>query len=123
MERGIDGLFRKVGVERGTNTENRVMAVFERRIKERDCPEWLIGCKQANEKEDRRGIDFWFETKDVGDIRIQVKSSMKGVEEAKKHHPKIPVVRIPPGSSEVSLFRECLGVVEQERIKYLRERR
>ena len=47
-----------------------------------------------------RGIDFWFETKDVGNIRIQVKSSMKGVEEAKKHHPKIPVVRIAPVSSE-----------------------
>ena len=70
-----------------------------------------------------REIDFWFKTKDVGDIRIQVKSSMKGVEEAKKHHPKIPVVRIPPSSSEDSLFRECLGVVEQERIKYVRERR
>jgi hypothetical protein len=123
MERGIYGLFGKVGAERGTITENKVMAVFERRIKERDCPEWLIGCKQANEKEDRRGIDFWFKTKDVGNIRIQVKSSMKGVEEAKKHHPKIPVVRLPPGSSENSLFRECLGVVEQERIKYLLERR
>jgi len=123
MERRIDGLFRKVGVERGINTENRVMAVFEKRIKERDCPEWLIGCKQADKKEDRRGIDFWFKTKDVGDIRIQVKSSMKGVEESKKHHPKIPVVRIPPVSSEDSLFRECLGIVEQERIKYLQERR
>lgn len=122
MERRIDGLFGKVGAERGTTAENRVITVFERRIKERDCPEWLIGCKQAKEEENRRGIDFWFETKDVGKIRIQVKSSMKGVEKAKKHHPRVPVVRIPPGLPDDYLFRECLGIVEQERIKYLQER-
>lgn len=39
MEIEVDRLFGKVGAERGTTTENRVMAVFERRIKERDCPE------------------------------------------------------------------------------------
>ncbi len=118
----VNRLFGKVGAERGTTAENRVITVFERRIKERDCPEWLIGCKQDTDEANRRAIDFWFETKDVGRIRIQVKSSMKGVEKAKKHHPRVPVVRIPPGSSNDYLFRECLGIVERERIKYLQER-
>ncbi len=37
MERRIDGLFGKVGAERGANTENKIIAVFERRIKEREA--------------------------------------------------------------------------------------
>ena len=49
-------------------------------------PDWLLEVRRADKRDDRRGIDAFATTRDMGDIHIQIKNSMGGaVEYVKKH--------------------------------------
>ena len=49
-------------------------------------PRWLIGIRRATQEEDKNGIDFFAETRDAGEIPIQIKSSSAGAKTYKEKH-------------------------------------
>ena len=60
-------------VSKGFRHELRLYRAFIEHVNE--WPSWLRGIRHGTEDEDRRGIDFVFETADAGDLLLQVKSS------------------------------------------------
>lgn len=119
---GVSYLFGHIGRERGLKVERRVFQVVSESIGSPDCPQWLRGCRRANRRDDWRGIDFWFDTDDVGAIGVQIKTSKWGVEMAKRKHPRVPVVCVLPGSSAQEILGTCLLVVARQRDFYLQAR-
>lgn len=59
--------------QRGIESEWRFFRAL-REYRKDWCP-WLTKVRWATEQEDSRGIDFVAQTRDVGDIYVQVKSS------------------------------------------------
>lgn len=120
---GIERTLREAGRQRGSLTERKVLSVFQERIIQKRCPPWLTGCEKADWEDDRKGCDFLFVTVDVGKLKLQVKSSQRGLEEARRKHPKIPAVCLAPEASADVIFQECINAVSRQRDIYLQERK
>lgn len=120
---GIEGALKEAGRQRGYFTEEKVLQAFQTVIDQRMSPGWLVDIEKTDPKDDRRGYDFWAVTADVGKIGFQVKSSKKGLEEAKRKHPKIPVVCLAPEASLEDIYGKCLQTISKQRDTYLKERR
>lgn len=118
---GLRVAYNRIAWEKGKRAEEKVSQILEE-ISSLDSPAWLRGCRKAGQKDESRGIDFWFDTEDVGAIAIQVKSSKTGVQRALEKHPNVPVVCIPPGLSLAEVRERCFLVVSRQRNLYLKKR-
>lgn len=115
--------FEKIAVKKGESSESRIEDVLENLIKSPDCPCWLKDFRRANWQEDRkRGIDFVISTKDVGNLFLQIKSSVAGQEKSQKNHPQIPVLIIYPNKTSEEIQIELIQTLEVKRKIYLEKR-
>lgn len=118
--------FGRVGNERGRSAEQRVAEVIWRWVKDEDdkCPSWLIGYKPASVEENKRGVDGWVVTLDVGDIAIQIKSSQTGARKAegRRRSTRPVVVVVKSHWNDSFLFQRIIGPVAKRRESYLQER-
>jgi len=121
--RPIWSLFGHLGNERGQLTEKRVRVVFCNQIGQPACPPWLLGYEKASARDDReRKIDAWVDT-DVGRIPLQIKSSEKGAQKARKElKPEIVIVVVRYYEEPEEIFRQVLAAVAEKRNQYLVER-
>ncbi len=72
-------LINQTTTEVSRNNEKRLVRAFNEEYPYEDRPNWLRSVRLATQDEDVRKIDVVFETSDVGDIHLQVKSSHTGV--------------------------------------------
>lgn len=102
------GIFRRIGKERGRNSEDRFFEVFSCGRIPPNFPPWFSGVQRpTNEQDRRRRIDVIAFTKDVGKIYLQLKSSKSGVkkfEEQQRRNPKpewvFPLIIRPTDSND-----------------------
>lgn len=124
MERkkNLSTLMNEIASSRGTIAETKVVHALCR--EENSCffPEWFWGYNTSEENEDRfKGIDGWILT-DVGKIPVQIKSSIRGEQKAKRNHPEIPVVVIRQHYSDEEVINRCFAAVAPLRNSYKRQR-
>lgn len=112
-------------LKKGMRHEMRVYRAFLERRSE--WPHWLLNVRHGTEEEDRRqGIDFVFETKDAGDLYLQVKSSAFQAIEFLEHEAerkerrwiKVLVVHIDERKSEV--YEDAIGRLTWLRLDRIR---
>ncbi len=114
----IHYLFGQIGQRRGLEAERRFGRALQESLKSGNLPDWFRGCQISTNHENRRGIDFWILT-DIGKIPIQIKSSMRGMEKARRRHPRIPAIIVPVYEQNESIASKCLQTIKPEREKYL----
>ncbi len=74
----------RINNQLGDRTEKTVLEAFEARQKEGKLPRWLTGFERL--PPGTKGKDFTFQT-DVGEMYLDIKSSMTGVRKTEAHHP------------------------------------
>lgn len=85
--------------------------------------EWFIGARLSSQEEDAKGIDIVIDTKDIGKIFFQVKSSEAGVEQfcKKRRCSRIAVIMLNPRNAmPLSKYVERSVMNERETIMLLR---
>jgi len=114
--------FKRIGVERGRKAEQVMAHVMKEAIENNKCPEWVQGYSYASCEEDRkRKTDAWVHT-DIGRIPLQIKSSRKGVEKARKNNKRIPVVLVRLGEDPNLTLFKCLEAIAPYRDRVLIKR-
>ncbi len=73
---GILKLIGQLGHERGEKAEELVFNAFAGMVP--DAPSWFVRLERATPEQDRRGIDAIVVTNDLGELFIQIKSSLAG---------------------------------------------
>ncbi len=71
----VQGSLNQFMLDRGHEHERRVEDSFKESV---DVPNWFHSIRKSTIDEDHRGIDFIVETKDMGPIFLQIKSSKTG---------------------------------------------
>ena len=107
----------------GLNNEKRVLAAFTTEAPEwiRKIP-WICGARHASEMEDNAGIDIVFST-DVGEIKLQVKSSENARAEFVRRQMRgevgadIITVSVSPSHDATALCHIILPLLSAERKK------
>jgi len=113
---------RKIGRDRGRKAESLFKKVLVEGIEKDRFPEWIRGYERATSKDDLKGIDCWIKT-DVGNIKIQIKSSKTGAEEyLKKHRGDVAVVIVKVGDGSDVLCEKIISAVSPLREKYKKKR-
>ncbi len=111
---------------KGLRHEMRVYRAFLEH--QAEWPSWLLNVRHGTEEEDlREGIDFVFETKDAGDLYLQVKSSAfqaiefleREAERTEKRWIKVLVVHINDRKSEV--YEDAIGRLAWLRLERIRK--
>lgn len=91
-----------------------------------DKPDWVVEIRPGTEVEDHQGIDFVMETKDVGKIFIQVKSSTWQAERFMAKHPRNPhhiiLIVVDDRANSVDIRRRIMESAEKERAWRLAKR-
>jgi hypothetical protein len=72
-------------LHKGSNAEKIFLRIITAHYQE--FP-WIDHVRMATQKEDRKGIDLIVETKDIGKLFIQIKSSVAGVKKFRKKYPR-----------------------------------
>jgi hypothetical protein len=111
---------------RGQASEILVKEVIETAIAAGEVPGWIKGYRVVDAAEQARShCDGWIET-DVGPIALEIKSSLKGVQEGRKDVGKkaedIAYVLVKPGSSQDDVLKACISAVAPLRARYLAQR-
>jgi len=91
MKRRVRSLLGTLGQQRGREREAMVSMAF--RESPTIKPEWYRGFRIATKKQDRRKIDAIVET-DIGDIYIQIKSSLSGIKKFQSERGCRPIAAI-----------------------------
>lgn len=107
---------------RGTLAERRIKESIKFGIEIGDLlPPWVTGYSVASKKQDKRGIDGFVHT-DVGLIPLQIKSSQRMAEKARRIYPDIPVVVIKMNDlTDFICMRVCEAIAPQ-REELMRQR-
>lgn len=121
----IASLLRRIAVERGRTTEERVFNAFQ----ELDAvlPDWFHSIEHSTKKQDWSGIDAVVQT-DVGALYLQIKSSQSGKNkfqsQSRRHrHPKpIAVVVVSPADSNEMIRQKGCDALKELRERFLQER-
>ncbi|GEM_PF-5632750 len=81
-------------------------------------PAWLDTIRPGSEAEDHKGIDFVMETKDVGKIFIQVKSSTWQADRFMAKHPRNPhhivLIVVDDRANSVDIRKRIMESAEKE---------
>jgi len=120
--RPVYSLIGEVSQTRGFVAERKVIEFFLNEENRCLFPDWLKGIDCSTYRDDTKGIDCWFLT-DVGKIPLQIKSSLRGKNNALEKHPHIPVVIIHADDSEQTILEKCLEAILISRDFYLAKRR
>ena len=87
-----------------------------------ESPPWILEVRRATRRQDLNGIDF-IVTTDIGEINVQIKSSVGYAERYKKSHAKAPfevcIIVLSEEDTHVSLFRRTRNVLAKRRQKLL----
>ncbi len=110
--------FGRIGHERGQGAEQVMANIIKDAIEQNACPDWIKEYSTASPGEDEKGIDAWVTT-DIGKISLQIKSSRKGVQNAKDKYPRIPVTRVVLGENKEKTLSRCINVIGQRRREIL----
>lgn len=115
-ERGGSTLREQVKGKAAENFFLRTMELFAG--DKLECPPWILGVKKSEETQDLQGIDF-IVTTDVGDIYVQLKSSIGYAQRYMEKHADIPfeicIVVTEEADTHVSLFRKTRAVLAKRR--------
>lgn len=106
--------FKALGDIRGDESEKLALEAFQNHVEQRrnensDAYWWLRQVRLKDQKEDRLGVDIVFETV-KGNYGINVKSSIRFVEDHKEKYPRIPVVVV---DSATDLENVALNVIRE----------
>lgn len=109
----------KVGRERGTSSEARVLAACQLEGR----PPWMVSARAATREEDHAGIDVVIES-DVGKLFVQVKSSRRGKAAflERRRRAVVGVVVASVADAPERLLAKVVGALAPIRKKYLAER-
>ncbi len=108
--------FRKITQERGRLAEDKVLQCLQDLCL---IPEWVKGIRPATKEEDRQGQDAFLQT-DVGEIPIQIKSSVAGAERFRqKYGDRIPVVIVASFDRLDEVLVKVIEAIEPERNRRL----
>lgn len=101
----------RTGVAVGHAGERRVLKSFHHF----GTPRWWQGIREATNEEDAQGIDHVVFT-DVGDIFIQVKTSLsKGTSRSPKRNDRdVPIVYVNLEDSDVEIRKRVIRIISQE---------
>jgi len=118
-----EGIFGKIGHERGTLAEDKVKSALLKVLSEKDTgiPDWLLGHESVTKKEDAKKIDRWIIT-DVGKIKLQVKSSQEAAKKFREEHPDIPVIVVRQGDDDRLIISRIVNAIGQQRKIFLQKR-
>lgn len=113
-------MFGDIRRQRGNFNERKAQEALS---KSGNLPEWISSVRKATREEDRKGIDLIAST-DVGDIYLQIKSSVTG----KRHHEEryghkniaCAVIRI--NDPEETVRGKCIRAIQSLRDKYIQKR-
>ncbi len=115
----ISKTLREVTQERGRLAEQKVWKALNDR---EALPNWVWGFRRASLEEDQKGRDLFVLT-DVGEIPLQVKSSLAGADSFKRRYGNlIPVVIIASYDRPVEVIAKVIEAVEPERYRRLQMR-
>ena len=115
-------VMKETTLERGAKTEERVIAAAKNVIAARPpwFPNWFLGiCSASKEEDEQEGTDAWVNTADLGDLRLQIKSSHACKCEFEREHADLDIAVVAVEYSEGD--EEIADAVVAE-IEYLRER-
>lgn len=120
----INKTFRQIGYTRGATAETIVEQVVQEGQENNTLPEWLVGYQRANLKDDMSGVDGWILTSDVGEIKLQIKSSFSGVKKFERNHHRrdIAIVIIKNYDSSQLVLEKIITAVSPLRREYLSKR-
>jgi len=114
----IERRFREIGEMRGRGSEQLVGATLEMMVQKREIDEFER--IEPRSELDYRGIDFFVIIKGKR-FPLQVKSSRRGLKEARKEHPEIPAIRARPGDPIEKIHRRLKTELGQARARYRRK--
>jgi hypothetical protein len=108
--------------EYGLNNEKRVEKAFTQALAVGAAPDWITGYRVASQEDQENHLDAWVET-DAGPIAVQIKSSLKAIQNAKlklgKRSQNIAYFYTSPNDSDEQIIKHCSKVVLVLRNKYL----
>lgn len=112
---------RKLAHLRGLQTEGRLFSTFNQ--PSTSLPDWFYGIRKGTRSDDQNGIDA-FAITDVGEIPLQIKSSMRGMEKFWEQRPKSEcvVLILHPEMIDVDVRAKTIRFVGARR-RYLRRMR
>lgn len=121
----VNRIARELGASRGHVNERRVIEAFASILATDARPPWLIDIIPTSIELDRQGIDLLCRTTDLGNLKLQVKSSQSGRKRfemqrrmlwqlGKELH-VIGVIIVHPGQSVPDLRREVYAVIKELR--------
>lgn len=121
----VSRLVRSNGRRRGRESEALAVDAFV--DQDFHPPTWFHGIEPSTHEQDQRGIDAVVHT-DVGDIYVQIKSSLAGEEKFRARQEESPrlahivlaIVRV--GESSMETRATILRAVEERRADYLARR-
>lgn len=104
---------------RGAQTESRLFSTFNQ--PSIDLPDWFYGIRKGTEADDRNGIDA-FAVTDVGEIPLQIKSSMCGMKKFWEKRPtsEYVVLVLKPDMPDAEVRSRTIHFVGAKR-RYLRK--
>lgn len=98
----MDAINELSGRVRGANTEYR----FFQALQTPNLPSWFLKVRRATKDEDQNGVDAFVEL-DIGEVEVQIKSSIEGMRKHHNHYPKSSVlVIVLPRSMPLGHVRE-----------------
>jgi hypothetical protein len=104
--------FRKVTQERGRLAEDKVLHCLQDFC---FVPDWIKGIRRASLKEDQQGQDVFLLT-DVGEMPVQIKSSVAGVRRFRQRYgDRIPVVIVASFDRPEEVLAKIIKAIEPER--------
>jgi hypothetical protein len=120
----INEIFGRIANQRGFKAEERVENVMRSNLENNNLPDWILGYEKACEQDDYRGVDGWIYTRDVGKLKLQIKSSQRGKNEFMKRHrwQDTAILVISRQDSSETILDKVISSIIPLRQKYLSKR-
>jgi len=118
----VKKLINRTNAERGRTVERAALASL--REDGVQLPSWMQGADQATAEQDAGGIDLVIRS-DVGDLYLQLKSSIGGARKFEEHgrrRRRIEIVVVHDTADSAAIRRSILAAAERLRNEFLRKR-
>ena len=110
----IRSIIGRIGKKKGRDGEDRILLVLKN--SQDSWPGWLKSVRLATKEEDKKGCDIVADT-DVGNLYLQIKSSITGVKEFKRRQRKkmIAILISRPEMSQTQIINQSLQSLQSLR--------
>lgn len=98
----------QIANERGALSEDKVLEALRT-----NPPDWLVSARKGDKEEDRKGRDLVVQTRDHGDLYVQVKSSRAGARSFETQEGRLCVLVVRPGETIDSLRTRAHRALEK----------